>query len=197
VLGLADVGPGQGGISVFVRDRLAFDADLLPAHRHGLLHFLGDDVLAQPRPTRLAALGADVHAFLRARHGVIAADAGVRGAGHAGRLAGVGVGPAARAGLVGLLPGRVPVDAVVLVQAVLLLFGEVAAGVDVDVGGVLDRVLGVEVLQMVLQMEASWIGTNDSLVPNRPVLTLTHSGWPVASSRKTCLASPIWLPSVS
>ncbi|GAA1222795.1 hypothetical protein GCM10009578_076750 [Streptomyces rhizosphaericus] len=33
VLGLADVGTGQGGIPVLVHDRLALDADFFPAHR--------------------------------------------------------------------------------------------------------------------------------------------------------------------
>ncbi len=46
-------------------------------------------------------------------------------------------------------------------------------------------------------MRASRSGTNDSLMPNRPVFTLTHSGVPVASSRNTCFASPILAPSAS
>ncbi|MEU1036765.1 hypothetical protein ABZ402_50980 [Streptomyces mirabilis] len=60
----------------------------------------------------------------------------------------VPVSPSVRAqsggsGLFGLLPGGVPVDAVVLVQVVFFVLGQVAPGVDVNVGGVLDLVLGV------------------------------------------------------
>jgi hypothetical protein len=72
-----------------------------------------------------------------------------------------------------------------------------ASGGHVDVGRVLDLVLGVGNLEMVPATAASLIGTNGSLEPNVPVLTLTHSGCPVPSSRKTCLASPILLPSAS
>jgi hypothetical protein len=65
------------------------------------------------------------------------------GAGAGGSGFAVGAGPAGGSGLFGLLPGGVPVDAVVLVQAVFFVLGQVAPGVDVNVGGVLDLVLGV------------------------------------------------------
>lgn len=47
------------------------------------------------------------------------------------------------AGLFGLLPGGVPADAVVLVQAMFFVLGQVAPGPCVNGGGVLDLVLGV------------------------------------------------------
>lgn len=79
----------------------------------------------------------------------------------------------------------------------LLLLGQVAPGVDVDVGRVLDLSLAYGTSRWSSTTAASWMGTKDSLVPNRPVFTLTHSGWPVTSSRNTCLASPIFVPLVS
>ena len=62
-----------------------------------------------------------------------------------------------------------------LVEATLVGLVEVAA-VEVDPGRVLDLVLAVGDRDVVPVDRAPSTGTNDSLVPNRPVLTVRNSG---------------------
>ena len=73
---LGDRRPVEGGTPVGVADRLAFEGDFLVGHRLRGLLVLGDDVLAQPDPTRL--VGAEhVRAFaelLTTRRGTDLAD---------------------------------------------------------------------------------------------------------------------------
>src|SRR5690606_11695226 len=161
VLGLADLRAGERVAAVLVGDGLPFHAHLFVAHGHGLLDLLGDHVLAQPGPAALAPLDADVHLLLGPRHGVVAPHArsalgGTGRSGHAGcaRRTGHPRRTGRHAALTGL-PGVVgqhvvPVDAVVVVQAVLLGRRQVAARVDIHLRGALDLVLPVRNLEVVL-----------------------------------------------
>jgi hypothetical protein len=80
MLRLGDLRARHRRVDVGVRDRLALDPHLLALHRHGLLHLLGHDVLAQARAATLAALGADAQFLLGARHRVIRTGRAARGA---------------------------------------------------------------------------------------------------------------------
>ncbi len=59
-------------VDVLVGDRLAFDANLLALHGHGLLDLLGGHVLAQARAPDLTLGGVDAQFLLVPGHGVIA-----------------------------------------------------------------------------------------------------------------------------
>src|SRR4029450_1288131 len=52
-------------------DRPALDPHLLALDRHGDRLLLGDHVLAQPGPTPLPSLGADLELLLGAGHGLV------------------------------------------------------------------------------------------------------------------------------
>jgi hypothetical protein len=76
VFGLADVRSGQGGIAVFVRDRLAFGADLLRRTGTGCCtSSVTAYVRSRARPTSRRSVP-DVDAFLRMRssEGVMASS---------------------------------------------------------------------------------------------------------------------------
>ena len=168
VLLLVELPTGLRGAAVGVGDRLALDPDLVAGDRHSAGDGLGHVVLAQSCPAGLAMTGADAELLLGAGHrllGVRAAGGptGLRrgvaplGGLVSGRLAGprglVPVGLVRRRGLSSgrrLARGRVmrggrtvgrKGNAVVLVQALLLLFAELA--VALDVRGVPDLVPGL------------------------------------------------------
>src|SRR3954452_21673926 len=73
VLGLRDLRARHRLVDVLVRDRLAVDARLLAAHRHGVLDVFGFDVLLPPGAAALALGGPDADFLLGTRHGVSAA----------------------------------------------------------------------------------------------------------------------------
>src|SRR5690606_19536071 len=153
----------------------ALDTHFLMADRNGLLHMLGDDVLAQPRPARGAPLHAYAHLLLGARHRVVGHIRGLpRGGpatlrltgfarhpggtartfgglapGFSGTTRGLG-GPGGTFGGPGLRPRLVPGHAVVVVQPLLLRDRQVPSGLDIDTGRVLDLALGEGDLEVVL-----------------------------------------------
>ncbi|OII68571.1 hypothetical protein BJP39_20855 [Streptomyces sp. CC77] len=143
VFGLGDLRPGQRGVTVGLGDGLAFQPDLFVAHRDRLLHLLRHDVLPQAGPAGFPALDAHVHRLLREGHGVVAAAA-------LGRQV------------------AAPVDLEVVVQAALLVRGEVSTGFDVGLRGALDLVLVVRHLQVVLHDVGVAHGDEGLMRPEEP-----------------------------
>jgi hypothetical protein len=137
VLLLGELPAGHRRVAVGVGDRLALDADLLALHRNCRGHVLGDDVLAQPGPARLALGRADRKLLLRTRHRVV--GLGTADVTPDGLLVAIRVRAALRQ------PGvraRLAVgDAVVGVQRRLVLLGELAVGLHLR--RVLDLLLAV------------------------------------------------------
>src|SRR3954464_8031129 len=76
VLLFGDLGAVGGGVDVGVGDRLALDADLLAADRHGLGDLVLDDVLAQSHAAALALGRADAQLLLGARHRIVGGRTG-------------------------------------------------------------------------------------------------------------------------
>src|SRR5215216_2540523 len=168
MLSLRDRRARGGRVAVGVGDRLTLNPDPLPLDRNGLLDLLGGDVLPQPDPAPLALGGADPQLLLRAGHGVI----GPRPRGVSPDRVSAGPAPPG---------GAVVVEAVVAPQLPLLDLRQ--APVRVDSWGVFDQLLVVGT-RTSWSVWVAWArGTKLALVPNRPVLTRAHSGWPVWSSR--------------
>ena len=168
-------GPVGGVAAVGVGDRLALDADLLAAHRDGLGDLVLDDVLLQPHAAGLALGRADAQLLLGARHRVV----GRRAAGVAAPTARspVAIGPSvartpeprarrsrARSG------GRARASSCSESWPSGSIFGASLTVALSNGTRSTRRPRGAALL----------IGTNDCLVPNRPVVTSAHSGWLVS-----------------
>src|SRR3954469_14703397 len=144
---------------VRVGDRLALEADLLTAHRDGLLDLLGHHVLLQAGTARLALPGADGELLLGARHRVVGLRSGdvvahrrgaAEGAGRAcvaADVVGVRVRQAAGRGVAARPPGVVvPVGRAVAASRVADGRATALAQAGVGVGlGVAHAVVPVEV----------------------------------------------------
>ena len=143
-------GPSTRVAAVGVGDRLALDTDLLAADGNGLGDLLLDHVLLQPHAAGLALGRTDPQLLLGARHRVVGgrparvvarrvAAGGVADGEVA--VAAVAIGRAVIVARVAAVPVAVVAAAVVLVEVLFLVARERAVGV--DVGRVLDLVLGV------------------------------------------------------
>ncbi len=173
---LADRGAVHRVADVGVGDGFAFEPDFFALDRDGLGDVLGGDVLTEPGPACRLLLSSDAQLFFGACHRVIGGGPGGVMPDRAGPFPRVGcAGPGSSVGVRGAAA-----EVVVGVKPLFLSRLEVA--VFGYARRVLNLVFAVGNNDVVPSVRAPSRGTNDSDVPNRPVLTVTKVGWPVSSS---------------